>query len=392
MARPFPNFYVLLWNLGGDAAVNAQQRRESVRAVLNTLYNPPIENLFVLCQNRINTPLDDTIFDENLWREHRFALGGRRTRGENHAAIYHNRELDFQVECLPENCLQVLPEKDRLMVYIVEYNFRKILLASYHGPHILQEREKLSIINNLVSFLDGLRAGKDCFLAILGGTFNIDAAKVRSDPRIQNMPVEVLSGYVPPADRAPAPFSDFVIRWPRQDADVQEIETTVVLRDFQRQMGERPFAHPLVLYRFGNRFEEERLRLAAIDPSTDLDDRSEFEAEPDYITEAVNEVKQSLTEIGAAFTFTSLSSGLTEDKVREVQNSLLGNSTYRLSAIPIVHIPDFVFVTRNPRIDMDVALFSRDTEPQDMVHFDQLLRSSYGGNAVFVVYGLIRRD
>ena len=281
-AASFPELNIALFNVdSSDEKVKAVDRQQCMVVILDTVLAENYPNLFVLCQDKINGPKHN-ILCQQLGQGPSFS--GKKLE----AAVYNRPDSDagdYDVSYVDVAILQRIDdrfryepgnpfEKSCLMACVLTPRLggsdgKKVLLVSWHGPH--KSKVKAACFRRLVRFSERLRRRyrcqhnpdtcQCCDIAIIGGDFNMpdkDARRemdsLRTSDQVDGV---VLGGYTTTEDRRDGRAQeciDFVVYWPK-DA-LQSLEISVVQRDFRREKGNRPFDHPIILYRFGDLFRD----------------------------------------------------------------------------------------------------------------------------------------
>ena len=245
-----------------------------MEVILKTVLDENYPNLFVLCQDKINGPKHKILCRKLGQDPKSFPY-------KPEAGVYHRPDSDagsYHVSCVDVATLQRVDDRmglepgnpfttARLMACVLTSrgnDSKKVLMVSWHGPHMFTQKEKTTCFRRLVRFSDQLKQ-KDCLccdIAIIGGDFNMpdkDARRemdsLRKSDRVDGA---VLGGYTTTRDRWKKKRTrkciDFVVYWPK-DA-LQSLEISVLRRDFRRKKGNRPFDHPIILCRFGDLFRD----------------------------------------------------------------------------------------------------------------------------------------
>ena len=274
----FPELNIVLFNVSSsDTSVRAADRQKCMKVILDTVLDENYPNLFVLCQDNISCPKHDILCRK---------LGQGPSFFKPEAGVYHRPDSDagsYHVSYVDVASLQRVDDRmgleptnpfttARLMACVLTPRLggsdsKKVLMVSWHGPH--KSTQKAACFRRLIRFSERLRRRdrcqhnpdtcQCCDIAIIGGDFNMpdkDACRemdsLRKSDRVDGA---VLGGYTTTEDRRQGGTQeciDFVVYWPK-DA-LQSLEISVVQRDFRRQRGNRPFDHPIVLYRLGETF------------------------------------------------------------------------------------------------------------------------------------------
>ena len=260
---------IVLFNVSSsDASVTAADRQQCMEVILDTVLAKNYPNLFVLCQDNINGPKHEIL-------RRKLGQGPSFFRFRSEAGVYHRSDSDaggYDVSYVDVATMQRVEDsirlktgnpfkKSNLMACVLTPRLggKKVLLVSWHGPY--KSTQKATCFRRLVRFSDQLKQ-KDCLccdIAIIGGDFNMpdkDARRemdsLRKSDRVDGA---VLGGYTTTEDRREGRTQeciDFVVYWPK-DA-LQSLEISVLRQDFRREEGDRPFDHPIVLYRLGEAF------------------------------------------------------------------------------------------------------------------------------------------
>ena len=280
-AASFPELNIVLFNVSSsDANVRAADRQQCMEVILDTVLKENYPNLFVLCQDNINGPKHEIL----CWK---LGQDPSSFRLMSEAGVYHRPDSDAEDYHVSDVDVATLQRVDASMGFEPNNRFTtarlmacvliprlgesesKVLLVSWHGPQTCTQIEKAACFGRLIRFSERLRRRdrcqhnpdtcQCCDIAIIGGDFNMpdkDACRemdsLRKSDRVDGA---VLGGYTTTEDRRQGGTQeciDFVVYWPK-DA-LQSLEISVVQRDFRRQRGNRPFDHPIVLYRLGETF------------------------------------------------------------------------------------------------------------------------------------------
>ena len=278
-AGSFLELEIVLFNVdSSDDKVKADDRQQCMEVILNTVLNENYPNLFVLCQDKINGPKHDILCQK---------LGQGPSPLKNEAGVYHRPVSDagdYDMSYVDVATLQRVDDRmglepgnpfttARLMACVLTSrgnDSKKVLMVSWHGPH--KSKLKAACFRRLVRFSERLRQREGCQhntntchqccdIAIIGGDFNMpdkDARRemdsLRKSDRVDGA---VLGGYTTTRDRWKKKRTrkciDFVVYWPKDAVPISS-RSSVLLPHFRRRRGNRPFDHPIVLYRLGEAF------------------------------------------------------------------------------------------------------------------------------------------
>lgn len=282
MAESFPELNIVLFNVdSSDGKVTAPDRQHCMEEILDTVLAENYPNLFVFSQDKINGP-KHKILCKKLGQD------PKSFRCMSEAGVYHRPDSDvdsYDVSYVDVATLQQLDSRmglepnnpfttARLVACVLTprgggRNGKKILLVSWHGP--LKSKEKGACFRRLVRFSERLRRREGCEhrspscqccdIAIIGGDFNMSDRDAQREmvtlKTSDRMDGTVLGNYTTTDDRRKGRSQeciDYVVYWPK--GSVQSTEISVLQREFRREKGNRPFDHPIVLYRFGDAFRD----------------------------------------------------------------------------------------------------------------------------------------
>ena len=275
-AASFPELNIVLFNVSSsDANVRAADRQQCMKVILDTVLKENYPNLFVLCQDNINGPKHEILYWKLGQDPSSFRLmseAGVYHRPDSDAEDYHVSDVDVATLQRVDASMGFEPNNRfttaRLMACVLIPRLgeseSKVLLVSWHGPQTCTQIEKAACFGRLIRFSERLRQRDGCQhdpdtcqccdIAIIGGDFNMSDTHARREMNSLMVDGAVLGDYTTTEDRQGQERRDFVVYWPTNA--LQSLEISVLRRDFRREKGNRPFDHPIVLYRFGDLFRD----------------------------------------------------------------------------------------------------------------------------------------